>query len=74
MPKFYTIIMIIARKVFYPIFFGGGGVTCPHYAPAPPVSYTYASNMLIVNYTNIIIIVPVCIVGIAHSHVPGDVT
>ena len=65
MPEFYA---IIALKIFYPIFFlgGGGHVPPPHYAP--PVSYTYASNMLIpvVNFTNIII-VPVCIVEIAHG-------
>ena len=30
MPKFY---MIIARKIFFPIFFFGGGGTCP--IPAP---------------------------------------
>ena len=53
-----------------------GGSRAPHYAP--PVSYTYASSMLIVNFTNIIIIVPLCIVGIAHElsigYVPDDVT
>ena len=69
MPKFY---MIIAGKVFYP-FFWVGGSRAPHYAP--PVSYTYASSMLIVNFTNIII-VSLCIVGIAHElsigYVPDD--
>ena len=66
MPEFYA---IIALKIFHPIFLGGAGeVTCPPPHYAPPVSYTYASNMLIpvVNFTNIII-VPVCIVEIAHG-------
>jgi len=42
---------------------------------SPTRPYTYASNMSMVNFTNII--VPVCIVGIAHwlsiGHVPYDV-
>ena len=37
MPEFY---IIIVGKIFFPIFFWGGGGTCP---PIPlPVSYAYA--------------------------------
>jgi len=50
-PEFYMIFarkvrefyIIIARKIFFPIFFWGGGGTCP--LPArlpPPLSYAYA--------------------------------
>ena len=35
MPKFY---MTFARKIFFPIFFLGGG-NCP--LPPPPVSYAF---------------------------------
>ena len=33
MPEFY---MIIGRKIFFPIFLGGGGGTCPYPLPPPP--------------------------------------
>ena len=57
MPEIY---MIIARNFFSGFFWGEGGSHAPHYAP--PVSYVrLARNMLIVNFTDIII-VPVCIV------------
>ena len=62
-PDFY---MIIARKIFFDFFLEGGG----HMMYAPPVSYAYASNMLIVNF---IIIVLVCLVGKCPRHVTSDV-
>jgi len=44
MPEFY---IIIARKIFFPIFFlfwGQGGGTCP---PAPPLLYAYGAEDVI---------------------------
>ena len=72
MPDFYV---IIARKIFSR-FLGPGHVPVPH--SSPPVSYTYRypSNVLIVNFTNII--VPMCVVGkcqwVIDGHAPDDVT
>jgi len=58
MPEFYVII----ARIFFSDFGEGGHVPLPHYAPPVSYAYRYPSSMLVVNFTNIII-VPVCIVG-----------
>ena len=59
MPEFYV---IIARKNIFPDFWEGVMRPLPHYVPPVSYAYLYLGNMLIVKFTNIII-VPVCVVG-----------